>query len=128
MQRTLKLLFTAIFPLILLLAGTWIYHHTAVQDAYFTSAGYLYKILYFGILAGFIYWFCQRKYVKKDLGMLIAPCIYLLFVSLPGGILRDLGGVIYEIYLNLFPGYAVAMVLFFTYLYKTIITAIRATK
>lgn len=128
MQRTLKLIFTAVFPLILLLSGTWIFHHTSGSEAYFTDAGYLYKILFFGIYAGFIYWFCQRKYVKKDLGMLILPCVYLLFVSLPSGIITDFGGILAAIYHAIYPGYAVAMTLFFVYLYKTIITAIRATK
>ena len=126
MERTLKLLFTAAFPLFLLLAGAWVGNYTSY--AYFTDAGYLYKFLYFALCAGFIYWFCQRKYVKKDIGMLVIPCIYLFFAALPSGVIAAMGD--FFVYLRglIFPGYAMAMTLFFVYLYKTVITAIRATK
>ncbi|MBQ6810944.1 MAG: hypothetical protein IJO94_06035 [Firmicutes bacterium] len=128
MQRTMKLIFTAVFPLLLLLAGAWLLRHTSTQSSYFTDASYLYKILFFSIYSGYIYWFCQRKYVKKDIGMLVIPCVYLLLVSLPSGIIFAMGDIITKIYVMIYPGYAVAMPLFFVTLYKTIITAIRATK
>lgn len=128
MQRTLKLIFTAVFPLILLFAGAKLLVLASAQASFFTDAAYLYRILYYGILAGFVYWFCQRKYVKKDIGMLILPCIYLLFVSLPLGLISNMGTAVTAVYVMIYPGHAVAMPLFFVYLYKTVITAIRATK
>ena len=87
----------------------------------------LVRILFYGVVAVYLFYLFESKYSKKEFAVLVIPLLYLLFFSLPLSVLEGNVGVM-TFSSRFYSGHNVQVLLFFAYLIKIIVMAMDSRK
>lgn len=128
LMKYLKWLITLLVPLLLLTAATWILNHASYNTLpVFSDWQYLVRIVFYGAVAVYLFYLYQSRYSKKEIAVLVLPLLYLLFFSLPLGIIEN-SLTLMTFFIKFYPGHNIQVLLFFAYLTKIIVTAMDSKK
>ncbi|HMM06036.1 MAG TPA: hypothetical protein PKD52_05130 [Clostridiales bacterium] len=136
MKKVLKWFMTALMPLLLLMGSAWILSHASYDNLIYYTDHYLLtfsdwqywvRILLYGTLAVYLFYLYQTRYAKKELAVLAIPIFYLVFFSLPTGVLES-NVTLLTLYHRFYSGLSIPVLLLFAYLVKTVATALTWTK